>query len=75
MCFLLSSQGVQKRFFILLALFFNLSINAQVRNFRFYGLDEGLSQSQVSTICQDHNGYIWLGTLGGGLNRFDGIDF
>ncbi|HRJ34476.1 MAG TPA: two-component regulator propeller domain-containing protein [Flavobacteriales bacterium] len=66
---------MQKRFFILLALFFNLSINAQVRNFRFYGLDEGLSQSQVSTICQDHNGYIWLGTLGGGLNRFDGIDF
>jgi PAS domain S-box-containing protein len=66
---------VRNRLFILLALFLCLNTSAQVRNFRHYGLDEGLSQSQVSSICQDSRGYIWIGTLGGGLNRFDGKEF
>ncbi|MBA4849211.1 two-component regulator propeller domain-containing protein [Emticicia sp. BO119] len=35
------------------------------------GLKEGLSQSEVRTILQDKEGYMWFGTQNG-LNRYDG---
>ncbi len=35
---------------------------------------DGLAQSQVRSIYQDHIGYLWFGTLGG-VSRFDGEDF
>ncbi|MFV0594273.1 EAL domain-containing protein [Shewanella sp.] len=39
-----------------------------------FGVPEGLSQSTVTSIVQDHDGYIWIGTFNG-LNRFDGKNF
>lgn len=38
-------------------------------------LEEGLSDTLVMTILQDHQGFIWVGTQRGGLNRFDGYEF
>ncbi|MDP4588547.1 MAG: hypothetical protein NWS86_10260, partial [Flavobacteriales bacterium] len=35
---------------------------------------DGLAQSQVRCIHQDHLGYLWIGTLGG-VSRFDGRSF
>ena len=42
---------------------------------RSYTIEDGLPQSQVYDIAQDHIGYLWLGMQGGGLCRFDGKAF
>lgn len=44
-------------------------------NFRNYSVGEGLAQSQVYALLEDRRGYLWLGTRGGGLCRFDGKEF
>lgn len=44
-------------------------------NFKTYSLEEGLAQSQVYCVIQDSRGYIWCGTFGGGVCRFDGKSF
>jgi len=48
---------------------------AQQYNFKSFSLEDGLSQSEVNCIFQDSRGYIWAGTSGGGLCRFDGKEF
>lgn len=40
-----------------------------------YTIADGLSQSQVNAVYQDSRGYLWIGTYGGGVNRYDGISF
>ncbi len=36
--------------------------------------DQGLSYGNVRAIAQDQQGFIWMGTTQGGLNRFDGYE-
>lgn len=48
---------------------------AQQYGFQQYSLAEGVAQSQVFALMEDHQGYLWLGTQGGGVNRWDGIAF
>ncbi len=45
--------------------------NAQVYNVTTYTPSDGLIQSQVRAILQDHQRFLWLGTHGG-VNRYDG---
>ncbi|MFH2141330.1 MAG: two-component regulator propeller domain-containing protein [Bacteroidota bacterium] len=47
----------------------------QLNNFKPYSIENGLSQSTVYSMIQDSRGYIWLGTDGGGVCRFDGRSF
>ena len=42
--------------------------------FERISIAEGLSQSYVYDIIQDHNGFIWIATQDG-LNRYDGKNF
>jgi ligand-binding sensor domain-containing protein/serine phosphatase RsbU (regulator of sigma subunit) len=58
--------------FIWLALFY--SVQGQTYRFRNYGALNGLTDTYVYTLCQDNNGFLWIGT-GTGLVKFDGINF
>ena len=42
---------------------------------KHYGIDDGLSQSQVLSICIDSKERIWAGTNNGGVSVFDGVQF
>lgn len=66
---------------VLLFFFFCFQIVSNADNlsadysFYRYSVSEGLSQSTVFSVFQDSEGFIWIGTRGGGLNRFDGYNF
>lgn len=60
---------------LLLTLFLILNVSAQQFDFRNYSVGEGLAQSQVYALLESSRGYIWMGTRGGGLSRFDGLRF
>jgi ligand-binding sensor domain-containing protein len=60
------------QFFFLLAGWY---LPAQSYYFQQISVGEGLPQSQVYAAMQDSRGYLWLGTQGGGLARFDGRSF
>lgn len=59
---------------IAFCLFFQLS-EAQHFHFKQYSLEEGLPQSEVASMTEDQYGYLWVGTNGGGLCRFNGKNF
>ncbi len=50
-------------------------LSAQNNRLRAFTLEDGLPQSQVYDIIQDEMGYLWMGTQGGGLCRFNGEEF
>ena len=41
---------------------------------QYIGIEHGLSNNAVTSIYQDHNGFMWFGTYDG-LNRYDGYTF
>ncbi|WP_303924121.1 two-component regulator propeller domain-containing protein [Draconibacterium sediminis] len=60
-------------------LIFSFQINRVVAQPEFLplhhlGTEEGLSSSSVTSIVQDQNSFMWIGTRKG-LNRFDGYHF
>ena len=60
-------------FFIIILL--TNTLFAQQYNFRTFSIEQGLPQSTIYCIAQDKNNFLWLGTEGGGLVRFDGKNF
>lgn len=59
---------------LILFLFSAQFLFAQRYSFVQYSTEEGLPQSQVTSICQDDKGYLWVSTLGG-LAKFNGDKF
>jgi signal transduction histidine kinase/ligand-binding sensor domain-containing protein len=51
-----------------------LTEHAQKYNFVNWTVEDGLIQSQASSICQDKYRQLWIGTEGG-ISRFDGRKF
>lgn len=60
----------------IIALFFVLHGQGQERmKFHHFTTQDGLAFNSVRCLFQDSKGFIWVGTDGGGLNRFDGYHF
>ncbi|WP_158233323.1 two-component regulator propeller domain-containing protein [Reichenbachiella sp. 5M10] len=58
----------------LILLFAVLTVSAQQHNeYKFRNIG-GLSDNNVTTIFEDHQGYIWIGTRNG-LNRYNGLKY
>src|SRR4030042_4241544 len=47
----------------------------QQNNFINYNVREGLPNSSIMKIIEDQRGFLWLGTDGKGICRFDGREF
>ncbi len=61
---------------LVLVLTMGRAVDAAERfSFRNYSIEDGLAQSQVLSILQTRDGYLWIGTYGGGISRFDGRAF
>jgi len=55
-------------------LVFNL-LNSQPLKTEKFSVAEGLSDSRVHRVIQDHYGLLWIATSAGGLNLYDGNSF
>ncbi len=54
---------------------FSALLSAQPFGFLRWTVADGLPQSEVTALAEDGVGYLWVGTNGGGVARFDGQDF
>ena len=72
---LISHQFHIKNKITVLFIFLWAYLPAQQYSFIQYSRAEGLPQSQAFALCASANGYLWTGTRGGGVCRFDGRDF
>jgi serine phosphatase RsbU (regulator of sigma subunit)/ligand-binding sensor domain-containing protein len=52
----------------------SLSAQPHALEFKRISLEQGLSQSVVTCILQDRQGFLWFGTMDG-LNKYDGYGF
>lgn len=46
--------------------------NSSLRDIQILDVDEGLSSSYIRASCMDSRGFMWIGTDGGGIMRYDG---
>jgi ligand-binding sensor domain-containing protein/signal transduction histidine kinase len=53
----------------------SLSLPASPGEARWYTVADGLSHNNVHALYQSADGRMWIGTVGGGLNVFDGERF
>ncbi|MBK0401373.1 hypothetical protein I5M27_00145 [Adhaeribacter sp. BT258] len=49
-------------------------LSAQQYNLKIWTPEEGLPQTEVTSMVQGHWGFMWIGTMGG-LSTFDGLRF
>lgn len=42
---------------------------------RLYNTQDGVGHNRVQSVAEDQDGRVWIGSWGGGINRFDGDHF
>ncbi len=70
-----SAGNYLKHFTATILCFVGLTAYPQYYNFKSFSLEDGLSQSQALVMFEDSRGFLWIGTAGGGVCRFDGKGF
>ncbi len=69
-------MNLSKYFFYLIFIFSNLFFSQNgFENYRFFDLKSTISKRAITSIKQDKNGFIWFGTNGSGLYKYDGKDY
>ena len=51
-----------------------VSLHAQRYRFKYFSHGDGLNDTEVHCLLQDHTGFVWVGTSSG-LFRYDGMHF
>ncbi len=69
------NQKLITTIFSVVCVVLSLTVKAQKFNIKNFTTDDGLPQTQILDIMQDHTGALWLATNGGGVCRFDGNTF
>ena len=67
----------KKLYFIIVFFFIINGLFSQntLENYQFRLINQESSKSGVYTISQDRLGYIWIGTNGAGLYKYDGVNY
>lgn len=71
-------QGADQFFYILIFTCFSIfQVTAQnnYQEYHFEALKNIPTQRAVASISQDQQGFIWMGTNGLGLNKYNGLDY
>ncbi|WPO78261.1 two-component regulator propeller domain-containing protein [Flavobacterium sp. KACC 22761] len=53
----------------------NLFSQNKFENYQFRLVDKEASKSGIYTISQDQSGFMWMGTNGAGLFKYDGVNY
>ncbi|MDG1871431.1 MAG: two-component regulator propeller domain-containing protein [Flavobacterium sp.] len=62
--------------FIMVSIFSNVIHSQKLyEGYRFISINEGISKRAVSCITQDQYGYMWIGTYGAGLYKYNGLSY
>lgn len=64
-----------RQLFLFIANLLGLFVCAQPFHLSHLDVEQGLPAPSIRAIRQDQKGFLWLGTFGGGLLRFDGKTF
>ncbi|MFP9100208.1 two-component regulator propeller domain-containing protein [Flavobacterium sp. RHBU_24] len=62
--------------FICFCIFINYVFSqGKFDNYQFRNIQETSSKRAISSIVQDNDGFFWIGTVGSGLFRYDGVNY
>lgn len=69
-------SDMQRFILLTLVILFTHLINAQIQpiKFKYYGIGNGLNSTDINSIVQDKEGYLWIGS-NRGINRFNAYEF
>lgn len=68
-------KNIQYILFIFFSFINCLFSQGRFDSYQFRSIQETTSKRAVSSIIQDNNGFIWIGTNGAGLYRYDGVNY
>jgi PAS domain S-box-containing protein len=66
---------IKKYFSLIFYFVFTFSTFGQIYDFQNLTQKDGLPSSTINCIFQDSRDFIWFGTNGGGLVKFDGVNY